>query len=204
MTAFLRPYFVCAGLLSLATVALADEAEVIIAKKLDDNKPADIVPDLDVRPNTKQPFFIFVKNISDVERTYVVDVIGPKGTSLQASKRIALAAKDSKPIAFEPPPPPKKEEPAKTPAEAKKEAEDAAKAEPPTGVPLKPADLGKGKLGFSFVIRVQKEDAMKALTSAMTDRKVTITILDPATYMTEPYVELQGSGGRRGLLANVG
>jgi hypothetical protein len=185
-------------------MALADEAEVTIAKKLDDNKPADVVPDLDVRPNTKQPFYIMLKNTTAVQRTYVVDVVGLKGTNLQASKRITLEANESKPIAFEPPPPPKKEEPAKTPAEAKKEAEEAAKAEPSAGVPVKTAKLGTGKQGFGFVIRVRKEDAMKGLTPAMPDRPVTITILDPSTYMTEPYVELQGSGGRRGLLATVG
>src|SRR5262245_61162523 len=207
MTAFLRPSLVCAGVLSLATMALADEAEVTIAKKLDDNKPVDVVADLDVRPNTKQSFYIMLKNTTAVQRTYVVDIVGPKGTNLKATKRITLEANESKPIAFEPPTPPKKEEPAKTPAEAKKEAEEAAKAEPPTGVPVKIAKLAGGKLGFGFEIHVSKEeekDGKKVATVAAKTKEVTITILDPATYMTEPYVELQGSGGRRGLLATVG
>jgi len=211
MSPVLRSTLACAGLLAWAFVAqAADDAEIIIATKVTETKvAADVVADLEVRPNTKQPFHIFVKNVSKVPQTFVVELEGLKGTDLKVSQQIAdLNDGATRLVEFKPPPPPKKDEPPpRTPAEAKKEAEEAAKAEPPAGVPIKIVDLGKGKLGFGFRIRVRKEvlkGGVKVLEPAMdNDKTVSVTIMNPSTYLTEPAVTLEGSDGRRGLSAAV-
>ena len=84
MNRVLRPTLACAGLLAWALTAhSADDAQIIIATKITDAKaPAEPVQDIEVRPNTKQPFYIFVKNISKVPQTFVVELEGLKGTAL--------------------------------------------------------------------------------------------------------------------------
>jgi hypothetical protein len=180
----------CVGLGS-SFAALADDAAIIISR----NSTADAaVADLDVRPNTRQPFFILVKNISAVRRTFFVEIEGLKGTPLQAREEIQLAVNEVQAVAFKPPPPPKKDEPPKAPVEPKKEA-----AEPPPGVPLKLVDLGRGRLGFGFKVRVLNDDGKPAAP----DRTVSVTVLHPSTYVDEPVVTLEGSNGKRGISAAV-
>jgi Prealbumin-like fold domain len=205
MLSFRRPILTCAGLLGLALVALADDATVMLTT---DGTAAGEVRDLDVRPNTKQPFFIVIKNTSQIPQTFVVEIEGLKGTPLRVREELPqLAVNESKTISLKPPPP-KKDEPAKP--EAKKDAEDAApKGEPPTGVPLKVADLNEGKKdtkvrnGFGFKIRVLKLEGKDYKPATDKDRTVSITILKPAAYVDEPVVNLEGETGRRGLAASV-
>ena len=92
MTARLRLSFACAGLVFWAAASLAaDDAEVVIATKLDDKKLPVSVTDLDVRPNTKQPFYIFVKNISAVPAELCRRARRRRGLARTVSQRIAVA-----------------------------------------------------------------------------------------------------------------
>jgi len=184
------------GLLGIALVSAAqDTATLTLTRDGTDRGKFD---SLELRPNTKQPFFVVVTNIAGQRTSYFVEIEGLKGTPLKIRESITLEDKESKTIAFKPPPPPKKEEPPKTPAEAKKEAAAAAQPEPPAGVPVQFTNLEGNERGFAFKVRVLKQDGT---TLAAGERTVKITVQHPLRYMKEPDVTLEGAGRRRDLTA---
>jgi|GEM_PF-5722726 len=191
-----------AGFLGLAMVAAAQEAELSFTRSVTEGGQLNSV---ETRPNVKQPFFMVVKNRNQQETTFTVEleipVAEPKGAKpIKLSKQVTLKADEAKAVSFEPPPPPKKIEPPKTPAEAKKEAEEALKPEPPAGIPV-PVTTFEGKRAFVFKVRVLNNKKSALSTE---ERDVRITIQHPSRYLNEPDVTLQGAGARRDLVAIVG
>jgi hypothetical protein len=199
-----RPVLACAAVLAIGLTAIADDAAVYVntAPTLEG-----ATTDLNIagRPNTKQPFYVLVKNISKVRRTFVVELVSLDAGAavLSKSEDIVLEENASGIAKFSPPAPPKKEE-AKTPAEAKKEAAEAMKAEPPAGIPIKLAKLADdGTIGFGFKVRVSNKAPAGGLTVTVPDKLVTLTILNPSAYLEEPVVSLEGDVAKRGIRADV-
>jgi hypothetical protein len=195
---------VAVGFLGLAVTVAAQEPEAILMFTRGDIAGG-TVDSIDTRPNTKQPFFVVVKNNTRQQETFTVElevpVVGPKGTpQIILREVVTLAANETRPVAFKPPPPPKKEEPSTTPAEDKKESGAARKPEPSTGLPVPLTRLPDG-LGFVFKVRVLNSRNRPALAGG--ERTVRIMVHHPARYLNEPDVILEGAGQRRDLIAIV-
>jgi hypothetical protein len=199
---------VVAGFLGMAMIAAAQTPQAELRFPRSVTEKAGPENSIETRPNIKQPFVVLVKNLTEQERTFTVELEIPADARTKGSKAVkmtstvTLGAQKSTNVTFTAPPPPKKEEPPKTPAEAKKEAEAALKPEPPAGIPV-PISIVGNRREFVFIVRVKNAMNESALGSTK-ERTVSITVQHPSRYLSEPDVTLQGTGSRRDLVAIVG
>ena len=196
-----RPLLAVAGLFALTVAAFAQdakEAKITLSLTPDGKTPTTPV----VRPNGQHKLFVVIDHTADLaEKTYKVQLIGPKETTLAAPKTVTVTKGKPLALAFEPPAPkkdaPKKDEPA-----PKKDEEPAApKAEPPPGFPLPATEETDGTRTFKFTVRVTN-DPLKANEKPV-DFPFTVVVMTPAAYIDEPEVFLTGTTRAKGISASV-
>ena len=195
-----RPLLAAVGFFALAAVALAQEpkkdgvkdaAKAKVWLSLTPDGKARVTPS--VRPNNQLKLFVVIDHDDAVpDRTYRVQLIGPKETALAAPKTVVVTSGKPVALAFEPPAPkkeaPKKEEPA-----PKKDADPAPKAEPPPGF-LLPPTLETGVAAFKFIVRVTS-DPPRA-DQLPNDTPFVVNVLTPAAYIKQPEVSLTAGLGK--------
>jgi hypothetical protein len=153
------------------------------------------------RPNNQVKVFVVIDHDAPVpEKTYRVQLIGPKETTLAPAKTVTVTKGTPLPLAFEPPAPkkdaPKKEEP------APKKDDAAPPAEPAPGFPLPVTAPGDGTRSFKFIIRVTNDPPRAGETPD--DFEQTLVVQNPPAYIAEPQVYLTGAGTRgKGVVATV-
>jgi hypothetical protein len=198
-----RSMLVSAALLSFGWTAQAadTDAEIILNRN---NQAKEVVSAFDIRPNTKQSFFISLKNNALIPKTYTVVVQGLPGTPLALRESITLNRSETKIVAWKPPAPvePKKVLPKSEPkADAKEAKKDEPKPEPPPGVELIPAKVTDQDAALSHAFRVNVlDDEGKP---AAKEKTVYVSIQSPSVYIDEPIVSTIETGKGRGIKAIV-
>ena len=194
-----RPLLAVVGLFALTVAAVAQDAtEAKVTLQTADGK-AGTTPD--IRPNSQLKLLVVLDHTADLaEKTYKVQLIGPKEATLAAPKVVTVTKGKPLPITFEPPAP-KKEAPKKDEPAPKKDEDPAPKVEPPPGFLLPATEHTDGTRTFKFIVRVSN-DPLKANDKPV-DFPFEIVVQTPAAYIDEPEVFLTGTARGKGISANV-
>ncbi|HVK08852.1 MAG TPA: hypothetical protein VM597_08765, partial [Gemmataceae bacterium] len=197
-----RPLFAVAGFFALTAAVLAQDpkqdapdAKVTLSLTADGTAGTTA----DVRPNNRLKVYVVLSHTADLDRTYRVQLIGPKEKALAAPKTVVVPAGKPVAIAFDPPAP-KKDAP-KADAPAPKKDDDAApKAEPPPGFLLPVTEDKDNVRAFKFTVRVTSDPPKADMKP--NDTPFTVIVSNPTTYIDEPQVTVSGARGI-GITANV-
>ncbi len=170
-----RGAFALAMLFAIACLANAQNAIKISADPNEKQKTDAFLPDLTVRPNVAEEYFVFVKNPTGDPKTLTVQLRDARGKAIIAQGKVTLGVNDLKRVKLEKvaPPPPPKEAALKEVAPKDTAAKPATPAvEPPPGVELKLA-------GKKFEFQLWLLDGDKVLEKET--RGITILVAQPGS-----------------------
>ena len=184
-------------------LALGQDREKIFVFSSDPDKLVDPKADLDVRPNTGQEFYLFVKNPTDDDRELTVELRGPTGSNLVARQKVPIPRGQYARVRFaKPAPQPAPAVPPALPAPTPK-AENAPPLPPPPppGTELKRAEKG----GYRFMLRLLDEKGRPLLDDNKKpyEREVTLAVRPPGGYVDTPVIKLTRSETARRLDVTV-